>query len=82
MRTDSRNLLASGRSPRESGTVLIFALALTVVVGTLLIGTLTTTVLQAKTMRHALDMTYAMGLAEGATEIVMSGPGLISRRLS
>ena len=69
MRSDSRNLLTSGRSPRESGTVLIFALALTVVVGTLLIGTLTTTVLQAKTMRHALDMTYAMGLAEGATEI-------------
>ena len=56
-------------SPRESGTILILAVALTFVVGTLLVGTLTTTTLQAKTMRHALDMTYAMGLAEGATEI-------------
>ena len=45
------------------------ALALSFVVGTLLVGTLTTTLLQAKTMRHALDTTFAQGIAEGATEL-------------
>ena len=53
----------------ERGTVLVMALALSFVIGTLLVGTLTTTLLQAKTMRHSLDMTFAQGIAEGATEL-------------
>ena len=55
--------------PNERGTVLIMALAFSVIVGTLLVGTLTTTILQAKTMRHELDMTLAIGLTEAAMEI-------------
>ncbi len=44
-------------------------LGLSLVIGTLLMGAITTTILQAKTMRHELDMTYALGLAEGTVEL-------------
>ena len=65
---DPKLLLDRARG-RESGAVLIMALAFSIIVGTLLVGTLTTTILQAKTMRHELDATYAQGLAEGAIEL-------------
>jgi len=58
-------------APRESerGTVLALVLVLTVLIGTLLVGSISTTMLQARTLRYATDSLEAQGLAEGATEV-------------
>jgi hypothetical protein len=56
-------------SPRERGTVLALVLVLTVLIGTLLVASISTTMLQARTLRYATDSLEAQGLAEGATEV-------------
>ena len=55
---------------RERGNVVVMALAFTLVIATLLVGSITTTVQQAKTTRYNSDSIEALGLAEGATDWV------------
>lgn len=49
--------------------MLLLVLAFTAIVGTLLVGAVSTSVLQSRTMRHNLDALEAQGFAEGATDV-------------
>jgi len=57
------------RRERERGTVLALVLVLTVLMGTLIAASVTTTILQTRTLNYATDSIEALGLAEGATEV-------------
>jgi hypothetical protein len=59
----------SVRRKNESGTVLILVLVFTMVIGTMLVATVTTSIHQARNLRYATDSIEAQGLAEGATDV-------------
>ena len=61
--------MTSSEFNREQGAVMVLALGFTMIVGTLLVGAITTTTLLSRSTRSNLDSTVAQGLAEGATEV-------------
>ena len=56
--------MTSSEFNREQGAVMVLALGFTMIVGTLLVGAITTTTLLSRSTRSNLDSTVAQGLAE------------------